>query len=141
MELIASAYVYAREGRYAPARERFARKTNTFVAGLSSGECSYLDALYPHPYLGFVHHGNPPCGMATINNIGLFGPDFPSQRRDDRFVILLTGGSVAAQFAMPLANSPTYLEQFLNSKYLSPNGMPFLVLDGGDGAWKHPQST
>lgn len=141
MELIASGYVYAREGRYVRARDRFASKTNTFVAGLSRGECGYLDTLYPHPYLGFVHHGNPPCGMATINNIGLFGPDFPSQRPHDRFVVLLTGGSVAAQFATPLAKSPTYLEQFLNSKYVSPTGMPFLVLDGGDGAWKHPQPT
>lgn len=141
LELIATAYVYAREGRYVPARERFASKTNTFVAGLSSGACGYLDTLYPHPYLGFVHHGNPPCGMAGINNVGLFGPDFPSQRPSDRFVILLTGGSVAAQFATPLAKSPTYLEQSLNAKYISPTGMPFLVLDGGDGAWKHPQST
>lgn len=141
MELIASGYVYAREGRYVRARDRFASKTNTFVAGLSRGECGYLDTLYPHPYLGFVHHGNPPCGMAAINNIGLFGPDFPSQRPHDRFVVLLTGGSVAAQFATPLAKSPTYLEQFLNSKYVSPTGMPFLVLDGGDGAWKHPQPT
>ena len=34
MELIASGYVYAREGRYVRARDRFASKTNTFVAGL-----------------------------------------------------------------------------------------------------------
>jgi hypothetical protein len=141
MELVATAFVVAREGRYVQARERFANRNNTFVAALARGECGYLDSLYPHPYLGFVHHGNPPCGMKDINNIGLFGPDFPSQRPNDRFVILVTGGSVAAQFAQPLAKSPTYLEQFLNSKYVSPTGMPFLVLDGGDGAWKHPQST
>jgi len=140
-ELIATAVVYSREGRYVAARERFSSKTNTFITGVSSKKCGYVDSLYPHPYLGFVHRGDPPCGIAGTNNIGLFGPDFPSQRPSDRFVILVTGGSVAAQFAMPLATSPTYLEQILNERYVSPNGMPFLVLDGGGGAWKHPQTT
>jgi len=140
-ELIATAVVYTREGRYVAARDRFSSKTNTFIAAVSSNKCSYVESLYPHPYLGFVHHGRPPCGIAGINNIGLFGPDFPSQRPSDRFVVLVTGGSVAAQFATPLAKSPTYLEQILNARYVSPNGMPFLVLDGGGGAWKHPQTT
>jgi hypothetical protein len=141
MELIATAYVYAREGRYISARQRFASKTNTFVSGLSTEHCGYLDTLYPHPYLAFVHHGNPPCGIPDINNIGLFGPDFPSRRSTDRFVILLTGGSVAAQFAMPNGAQPAYLESILNSRFVSPNGMPFLVLDGADGAWKQPQQA
>ena len=142
IELMATAYLYATEGRYVAARSRFASKTNTFVQSLADGrECSYLDTLYPHPYLGFVHHGNPPCGIPTINNVGLFGPDFPSRRRDDRFVVLLTGGSVASQFASPVDGGPSYLEQLLNARYVSPTGKPFLVLDGADGAWKQPQQA
>ena len=142
IELMATAYLYATEGRYVAARSRFASKTNTFVQGLADGrECGYLDTLYPHPYLGFVHHGNPPCGIPDINNVGLFGPDFPSSRRDDRFVVLLTGGSVASQFASRVGSGPSYLEQVLNSRYVSPTGKPFLVLNGADGAWKQPQQA
>ncbi len=37
--------------------------------------------FYPHPYLCFVHHDNPPCGLpkGKTNNVGLFGRDFPLQ--------------------------------------------------------------
>src|SRR5204863_7029150 len=83
---------------------------------------------------------NPPCGLPGINNIGLFGSDFPSERRPDRFVILVTGGSVAAQFGQLIPGGPKYLEETLNASYQSPTGQPFLVLNGGDGAWKQPQA-
>jgi hypothetical protein len=143
IELIAVGYLYVTEGRYISARDRFGSMTNTFVQGLAAdrSDCSYLDTLFPHPYLAFVHHGNPPCGIPDINNIGLFGADFPSRRPDDRFVVLLTGGSVAAQFAQGVAGGPSYLERILDATYHSPNGRPFLVLDGGDGAWKQPQQA
>ena len=38
------------------------------------------------------------------------------------------------------APAPRFLEEELNRKYTSPTGKPFLVLNGGDGAWKEPQS-
>lgn len=139
-ELVAVALLTIQDGGYISARTRFERRTNAFVTDLigTRSECRYIDTLYPHPYLGFVHHGNPPCGV-TVNNIGLFGPDFPFVRRTDRYVVLVTGGSVASQFAQPFGGHGPYLERLLNEQYQSPNGMPFLVLDGGDGAWKQPQ--
>jgi hypothetical protein len=130
-------------GGYVPARARFAREANRYVAevtGFGRG-CQYIDALFPHPYLGIVHHRNPPCGMPNVNNIGLFGADFPSERVADRFVILVTGGSVAAQFAQITPGGPKYLETILNRSYLSPTGKPFLVLNGGAGGWKQPQQA
>ena len=126
------------------ARERFRRDTNSFTERLtqsSKGNCGYIDTLFPHPYLGFVHHGNPPCGIPEINNIGLFGRNYLSEKDPDKFVILLTGGSVAAQFAELHKRDPSYLEQILNRDYLSPKGGPFSVLNGGDGAWKQPQQA
>src|SRR5205823_4515934 len=95
-------------------------------------DCRYVDTLFPHPYLAFVHHGNPPCRL-RVNNIGLFGPDFPSERPTDRFVVLLAGGSVAAQFAGAGPGGVPYLESILNARYESPNGRPFLLLNGSDG--------
>jgi hypothetical protein len=143
LEVLATVYVFVAEGRYVPARTRFGQRPNTFINDLISNraDCSYLDTLYPHPYVAFVHHRNQPCGLDEINNVGLFGSDFPSVRPENRFVILLTGGSVAAQVAEGVSGGPSYLERLLNERYESPNGKPFLVLDGGDGAWKQPQQA
>jgi hypothetical protein len=86
-----------------------------------------------------VHHGNPPCGVPDINNIGLFGPDYASERRGDRFVVLVTGGSVSAQLMRSGPNGTPYLQAILERDYVSPNGRPFLLLNGGDGGWHQPQ--
>ena len=142
IELCANVYLYARDGRYIPARQRLAALGNTFTKGLTRerSDCRYVDTLFPHPYVGFVHHGNPPCGL-SVNNVGLFGPDFPSERPHDRFVVLLTGGSVASQFAAAGPGGVPYLEAILNRDYTSPTGRPFLLLNGGDGSWHQPQQA
>jgi hypothetical protein len=141
VEVMANLYLYARDGRYVSARERLDALGNTFISDLTrqNSGCRYIDTLYPHPYLGFVHHGNPPCGVPDINNIGLFGPDYASERRADRFVVLVTGGSVSAQLMRSGPNGTPYLQAILERDYVSPNGRPFLLLNGGDGGWHQPQ--
>jgi hypothetical protein len=141
VELLSNIYLYARDGRFISARERLDALGNTFIAGVTrqNAGCRYIDTLYPHPYLGFVHHGNPPCGVPNINNIGLFGPDYPSERPADRFVVLVTGGSVSAQLMSSGPNGMPYLQAILERDYVSPNGRPFLLLNGGDGGWHQPQ--
>lgn len=143
LELVANVYLLARDRRYIPARSRLAALGNTFITDVtrSNTNCRYVDTLYPHPYLAFVHHGNPPCGIPDINNIGLLGPDYPSERPRDRFVVLVTGGSVAAQLMNAGQNGTPYLQAILNRDYVSPNGQPFLLLNGGDGAWHQPQQA
>jgi hypothetical protein len=143
VELVANVYLLARDRRYIPARSRLAALGNTFITDItrSKTNCRYVDTLYPHPYVAFVHHGNPPCGIANINNIGLLGPDYPSERPADRFVVLVTGGSVAAQLMVAGENGTSYLQAILNRDYVSPNGQPFLLLNGGDGAWHQPQQA
>jgi len=142
VELLANAYLLARDRRYVSARARLAAMHNTFIDDLTRQrtDCRYVDTLFPHPYLAFVHHGNPPCSL-PINNMGLFGPDYPSDRPHNRFVLLLTGGSVAAQFASPGPDGTPYLQSILNRDYVSPNGQPVLLLNGGDGAWHQPQQV
>ena len=141
VEVVAQAYLLARDRRYISPRERIDSLTNTFTASVTSRStgCRYVDTLYPHPYLGFVHHGNPPCGSPEVNNIGLFGPDFPSERLRDRFVVLVTGGSVAAQLMTAGPGHVPYLQAALQRDYLSPTGKPFLLLNGGDGGWHQPE--
>jgi hypothetical protein len=141
IEGMAVAWLMFEDGRYTPTAELFERTQNTYVRDLTRGSaCRYVDTLYPHPYVGWVHHGNPPCGIPNVNNVGLFNDDFPTIKRADRYTILLTGGSVAAQLAQyDPKPAPRFLEEELNNEYVSPNGQPFLVLNGGDGAWKQPQ--
>jgi hypothetical protein len=101
----------------------------------------YADTVFPHPYLGFVHHGNPPSGLVDVNNVGLLGPDFPVEKDPSRFTILLTGGSVALLFGQTFPDGPRFLEEELDRRFLAPDGRRFLVLNGGDGAWKQPQQA
>ena len=142
IEVTAIAWLFIEDGHYTPAAELYERTQNTYVRDATRGTaCRYVDTLFPHPYLAFVHHNNPPCGLAYVNNIGLFGDNFPTVKRTDRYVILLTGGSVASQMAQNWGPpAPHYLEDELNKKYVSPNGKPFEILNGGDGAWKQPQA-
>ena len=141
LEVAAMAWLYIEDGRYTPAQELFQRTQNTYVRDATKGtSCRYVDTLFPHPYVGFVHHANPPCGQPWVNNVGLYGPDYPTVKRDDYYVVLLTGGSVASQLGQNnRPPAPRYLEEELNKRFVSPNGKPFLVLNGGDGAWKEPQ--
>jgi len=141
IELTAIVWLFIDEGRYVSAEELFQRAQNIYVRDLTKGTtCRYVDTLYPHPYLAFVHHANPPCGVAA-NNIGLLGDDFPTVKRTDRYVVLVVGGSVAARFVGNLPPpAPRFLEEELNKRFVSPTGKPFQVLNGGDGAWKEPQS-
>jgi hypothetical protein len=136
-----AAYYRVRNRRFVSVARMLAEEQNTFIRqAKDQGKCTYLDTLFPHPYLAFVHHGNPPCGM-EVNNVGLFGRDYPAERDPDHFTILLAGGSVAAQFSGLSLRAPNYLERVLNERYESPRGAGFQVLNGGDGAWKQPQQT
>jgi len=141
VEVSAMAWLYLEDGRYTPAAELFERTQNTYVRDVTKGTgCRYIDTLYPHPYVAFVQHANPPCGIPWVNNVGLFGPDFPVVKRSDHYVVMITGGSVASYLGgNQNAPIPRYLEEELNNRYASPNGKPWMVLDGADGAWKEPQ--
>ena len=141
VEVAAIAWLYLEDGHYTPAAELFERTQNTYVRDATKGTaCRYVDTLYPHPYVGFVHHANPPCGQPWVNNVGLYGPDFPVIKNPDYYTVILTGGSVASQLGQnQKAPAPRYLEEELNKQYVSPTGKPWLVLNGADGAWKEPQ--
>jgi len=141
LELLSTAWLTIRDGRYTPARELFANTRNSYIQDLTiGGNCRYVDTMYPHPYLAFVHHHDDPCGVPGANNIGLLGDNYPAARNPDRYVILVSGGSVASQLSQiydPARRS--FLEEELNRHFVSPTGKPFQVLNGALGAWKQPQ--
>jgi hypothetical protein len=142
VEGVATVWLMIEDGHYTSAEDLFERTQNTYVRDMTKNtDCRYVDTLFPHPYVAFVHHANPPCGLSWVNNVGLFGTDYPTEKRTDVYTILLTGGSVASQLAQEIGPpAERYLQDELNKRYVSPTGKPFLVLNGGDGAWKQPQT-
>ena len=141
LEILSTAWLTIRDGQYVAASKRFDGFRNSYIQDITrGGNCRYVDTMFPHPYLAFVHHHDNPCGVPDANNIGLLGDDFPMVRNNDRYVVLVTGGSVASQLAHPFDRSKrSFLERELNRHYVSPTGKPFQVLNGGLGAWKQPQ--
>jgi hypothetical protein len=141
IEVAATAWQTLSDGHFTPARDLFAQGQNDVTRRkMTSTGCTYVDGLFPHPFLGFVTRADPPCGATNINRRGFSNDEFPDVKRTDAYVILLTGSSVAHQLAQYATRpAPRHLELELNRHYVSPNGKPFLVLNGADGAWKQPQ--
>lgn len=141
-EFLAFLFYVAKDGRWLSARARLLEEPNKFIAEvINPSKCAYIDSLYPHPYLAFVHKRHGPCSLAWINKTGLFGRDYPVEYDQTKFTILLVGGSVAAQFAQIYKGEPLFLEEELNRCYRPPHGDKFVVLNGADGAWKQPQQA
>ena len=129
LEIFATAWIALQEGRYVSARELYDRAPNSFIHETTKATgCTYVDIFLPHPYLGYVHHGDPPCGPPSTNNIGLYGRDYPRQRDTEHYVVLLTGGSVAAQVGQASPDAPRFLERSestrLNSSHIPLSRMP-----------------
>jgi hypothetical protein len=142
IEIYIGLYYALTTGRYIGAHQRLLDDSNLFVAAINEDSgCRYVDSLYPHPYLAHVHRQNTRCPNLWVNRIGLFGDELPLERNPERFVVLLTGGSVAAQLAQITRGAPRFLQEELNRCYKPPHGDGFEVLNGADGAWKQPQQA
>ncbi|TAJ92087.1 MAG: hypothetical protein EPO41_14330 [Reyranella sp.] len=141
LEILSTAWLTIRDGHYSSAAALFANARNTYIQDITrGGNCRYIDTMFPQPYLAFVHHHDDPCGVSSANDIGLLGDAYPVVRNPDRYVVLVTGGSVASQLAQQVAPPRrSIIEEELNRNYVSPTGKPFQVLNGGIGAWKQPQ--
>lgn len=137
VEIMSAAYGYMQFGTFSVTELYQLQQNNTFLRDIELTGNSYAATLFPHPYLGFVHRNG--YGI-EVNNVGLLGPNFPYEKDPSKFVILVTGGSVASQFAQLKRDGIRYLEDILNARY-DFGGKQVVVLNGGDGAWKQPQQT
>lgn len=108
-------------------------RNNTFAARAQS---SYERSLFPHPYLAFVHNEEHSKGVNSQGFLG--GRAFPLKKDESEFRILITGGSVAANFAQLYEEGDRALEELLNEQY-DFGGRKVVVYNGADGAWKQPQ--
>jgi len=122
---------------------------NSYVQLLEKEEkCSYFSSLFPHPYLGWVHWNNPKCSNKLgFNSDGFLGPEFPIKKYEKFFDILITGGSVSAQFGpgrkcknIESPNCRNFLGEALK-EYISSNSKEIRVFNGGAGAYKHPHQS
>jgi hypothetical protein len=139
-EIAATVYYVVREGKYVSPRARFAAERNAYVEGAQAQTtaCSYGDSLIVHPYLAFVQTNLGSCGVPYANSKALIGKEFPDKQRARLGVVLVTGGSVAAQFVWDNRQEESPLERILNSEFTGERFDRFMVLNGGHGAWKQP---
>src|SRR5262245_46090701 len=101
-ELGVTVYYVVRDGKYISPGERLAAESNAYVevarAQTPSKSCHYGDSLIVHPYLAYVQTALGPCGVGYANSKSMIGKEFPDRPRPRTGIILVTGGSVAAQF-------------------------------------------
>lgn len=143
LEIAARAYYYLRDGAYIPINARLDTGLGNIIAatnskGKSEG-CRWIDAIFPHPYLGYVVHQENYCPARWPNAQGLIGRDFPTEKSNESFNILLTGGSVAMFLGQYFPDKPIYLEDALNKCYIPPKGTSFKVYNGAMGGYRYPQ--
>lgn len=136
LECSFTVFYFFKDRGYLSVIDKLSQEENQFINTLTNG--FYADTLFPHPYLAFVHHYTQRCPIKNLNSLGLFGHEYPFEKKPGTFVIMVTGGSVAAQYA-GLDVKDNILEQELNKHYTNDKIKKFLVLNGGDGAWAQPQ--
>ncbi len=151
-EMLFACFYFLQDGRWVSVSDRLKGTQNIYVGEFNGNGCRYIDALYPHPYLAFVFHNNSPCrqtkegvvkgSVKPANTEGfLEDRDFPLERAQDSFDILLLGGSVTQQFGQAFEGGPNFLESVLNRCFTPPHGTRFQVFNGAAGAWKQPQEA
>ena len=61
-ELLSIAVLTLKDRHYVGGRELLRREEGAFIGDVtrSGPNCQYIDTMFPHPYLAFVHHANPP---------------------------------------------------------------------------------
>jgi hypothetical protein len=141
-ELGAAAYYFFRDHKFVSPKQRLAAEKNAYTetarTQTTSKSCSYGVRLIVHPYLAFVQTPLGPCGVGYANSRSLIGTEFPDKPNARTGVILLTGGSVAAQFVWDNRKQQSPLEEILNAEFTGGRYDRFVVLNGGHGAWKQP---
>jgi|GEM_PF-5088623 len=60
LEVVFIAYYSVSNGRYMPASEMLESERNTYIRDAASDGCSFIQTLFPHPYLGHVMNPVPP---------------------------------------------------------------------------------
>ncbi len=136
LELGSMLYFRLSSGSFLSNRELLAREAGEFVRQTAKEDCSFRDFLFPHPYLGWVHHANEPCGWTKISQQGLYGREIPMQREAGVFRVLLTGGSVAVQLGSVVGDYS--LESVLNQAF-GTGKLRFEVINAAIEGWKQPQ--
>jgi len=149
MELYGFARLIGETGEVAAPLARLRGETNSYISQVTETKGatgsrfrrrSFAAALTPHPYLAYVNKATAdPDSPSRPNNYGFFNREFPYERDPQNFHVLVTGGSVATQFAQMMRDGPRYLEDALNRRYVPPKGDRFVVLNGALGGWRYPQ--
>ena len=131
-------YHYRKYGEWKSAADIF--NQHVYLGASSREACSFLARTFPDPYLVYVRRNLPHCDD-IVNNIGIVhNKDITYKKSSDIYKLLVTGGSVAEQYARYPRSGPSLLEATLNRCYIPPNGKQrFGVWSGAIAGWRQPQ--
>lgn len=119
------------------ARNLLTGATNRFTQRAESDSCAWADSVVAHPYLAYVHHAIPPCGLSRVNNAGMESDlSLPLAREPQFFTVLLEGASVAEQLG-----AGDWLRQAFEKRYHLPDGRRFRFLNAAIGATSYPRQA
>ena len=140
LEILSAIVLTLRYGSFAFPGERLLAERNAYVnQATQQQDCSYGESIVIHPFLAFGQSKHGPCGVSYANSKTLIGREFPDRPESGTGIVLVTGGSVAAQFVGFDSTQPSPLEETLNREFAGGAYERFVVLNGGHGAWKQPQ--
>jgi hypothetical protein len=138
LELLCALFLLIRDRKFVSVPQRLESEKNAYLEQLLPKNASYVDLLFPHPYLGYVLKPGFANPSMPVNDDGFIGEAFPKEKKPGVFVILFTGGSAANQLA-GMTEDARYLEHTLNRAYTNDTIKRFVVLNGAAGAWHQPQ--
>lgn len=144
LEIVLIGVDWIRDGELISPLEKVRMKLNTnqvdgnvLISG-NGEECRWLDMFRSHPYVMYAKRASGDCSDHNINRQGFVGPDYPVEKLDKTFTILVTGGSVAE--SLMVGDRVTPLETILNREYRMDGFAGFRVIVGAMAASRQPSA-
>lgn len=147
IELISLFYLIAHYGRLDSAPDYYSEIIRHYETEIRGKNCEtfyyYID---PHPYLAHSSFNfENKCDHGLDDTFGYISQKYNKFKKlQDKYVILITGGSVAFHMSSLTSKNVNnlqvpFFQKYLNENFKSPNGKPFYVINTSVPGGSYPQ--
>ncbi len=147
IELISLFYLIAHYGRLDSAPDYYSEIIRHYETEIRGKNCEtfyyYID---PHPYLAHSSFNfENKCVHGLDDTFGYISQKYNKFKKlQDKYVILITGGSVAFHMSSLTSKNVNnlqvpFFQKYLNENFKSPNGKPFYVINTSVPGGSYPQ--
>ena len=138
LEVLGMAFFALTSGRLRPAYSFLPQQSGYLQEGT---DCFWGSTVFLHPYIENNYQPRDHCDRKGRNSYGFVGQEMPEVYDPNYYTLMFVGASVAEQianFKIDYQKAAPYIEQFLNSHWVSPSGKPFKVLNSAIGGTAMP---